>query len=233
MTRAQVLAKWGRDHGVCRGCKRRTWYFTYHHFQPQGAAVEFTRGRVSALWTLWSADRLADDRRPPRRRPRDRDHATNTARSSARTASATTSSRCRRAARSRGSWSWTGRSGASSSRRGRRLPAARAEPRGCRPAFGPRAPRARAARRAGSRPGSGSRRAARGRRSRPSRSEYGRARSIAAPASGAPSSSPRPFVVVASPEIAPRCCRGISLNRSPQASVMTVPPATTTGKIAA
>lgn len=54
MTSAQVLAKWGRDHGVCRGCRRRTWYFTYHRFQPQGAAVELTRGRVSALWTLWS-----------------------------------------------------------------------------------------------------------------------------------------------------------------------------------
>ena len=53
MTSAQVLAKWGRDHGVCRGCKRRTWYFTYHHFQPEGAAVELTHGRVSALWTLW------------------------------------------------------------------------------------------------------------------------------------------------------------------------------------
>jgi hypothetical protein len=54
MTKAQVLAKWGRDHGVCRGCKRTTWYFTYRRFQPQGAAVELTGGRVSALWTLWS-----------------------------------------------------------------------------------------------------------------------------------------------------------------------------------
>ena len=54
MTKAQVLARWGRDRGICRGCRRATWYFTYHRFQPQGAAVEFTGGRVSALWTLWS-----------------------------------------------------------------------------------------------------------------------------------------------------------------------------------
>ena len=115
-------------------------------------------------------------------------------------------------------------------RRARRLPAARAEPRGCRPAFGLRALRARAARRAGSRPGSGSRRAARGRRSRPSRSDMAAPGRSRAPASGAPSSSPMPFVVVARPEIAPRCSRGISLNRRPHASVITVPPATATGR---
>jgi hypothetical protein len=54
MTKAQVRAKWGRDFGRCRDCKRETWYFTFHRFQPQGAAVEFVRGRVTAAYTLWS-----------------------------------------------------------------------------------------------------------------------------------------------------------------------------------
>ena len=62
---------------------------------------------------------------------------------------------------------------------------------------------------------------------------YGRARSIAAPAIGAPSNSPSPLVVVASPEIAPRCYCGMSLNSKPQASVITVPPAIATGTIMA
>ncbi len=45
--------------------------------------------------------------------------------------------------------------------------------------------------------------------------------------------SPMPFVVVASPEIAPRSPGGISLKSSPQASVITVPPAMATTKITA
>jgi hypothetical protein len=54
MTKAQVLATWGRDHGVCRDCPAPTWYYTYRPFTQPGAAVEFTRGRVSGLWTIWS-----------------------------------------------------------------------------------------------------------------------------------------------------------------------------------
>ena len=54
---------------------------------------------------------------------------------------------------------------------------------------------------------------------------------MAAPATSGPISSPRPFVVVARPEIAPRCCCGMSLKSRPQASVMTIPPAIATGKI--
>lgn len=43
----------GGFYGTCRGCSRRTWYFTYRPFEKQGLAVEFTRGRVSGLYTLW------------------------------------------------------------------------------------------------------------------------------------------------------------------------------------
>jgi hypothetical protein len=43
----------GTFYGACRGCRRRTWYFTYHPFAKQGLAVEFTRDRVSGLYTLW------------------------------------------------------------------------------------------------------------------------------------------------------------------------------------
>jgi hypothetical protein len=53
-TPAQVRAAWGSAYGVCRGCRVRTWYFTYERFKPQGAGVEFRGGRVSALFTLWS-----------------------------------------------------------------------------------------------------------------------------------------------------------------------------------
>ena len=52
-TRAQVAAAWGAEHGVCRSCRRTTWYFTYRRFEPQGAGVELRRGRVTALFTLW------------------------------------------------------------------------------------------------------------------------------------------------------------------------------------
>jgi hypothetical protein len=40
-------------HGVCRGCARPTWYFTYKPFDRHGLGVELTRGRVSAVYTLW------------------------------------------------------------------------------------------------------------------------------------------------------------------------------------
>jgi hypothetical protein len=43
----------GRFYGACRGCARRTWYFTYRALGKQGLALEFERGRVSAAYTLW------------------------------------------------------------------------------------------------------------------------------------------------------------------------------------
>jgi hypothetical protein len=49
---AQVTAALGSFHGVCRGCARTTWYFTYRPFDKHGLGVEFSRGRVSALYTL-------------------------------------------------------------------------------------------------------------------------------------------------------------------------------------
>jgi hypothetical protein len=40
-------------HGVCIGCATTTWYFNYKPFNQRGLAVELTRGRVSAVYTLW------------------------------------------------------------------------------------------------------------------------------------------------------------------------------------
>jgi hypothetical protein len=40
-------------HGVCIGCATATWYFNYKPFNQRGLAVELTRGRVSAVYTLW------------------------------------------------------------------------------------------------------------------------------------------------------------------------------------
>ena len=48
-----VRAELGTFYGNCRGCSRRTWYFTYSPFDKQGLAVEFTGGLVSGLYTLW------------------------------------------------------------------------------------------------------------------------------------------------------------------------------------
>jgi hypothetical protein len=61
-TQAQVQAALGRSYGVCRGCVRTTWYFTYRAFDQHGLAVELTAGRVSAVYTLgqpagWHAPR--------------------------------------------------------------------------------------------------------------------------------------------------------------------------------
>src|SRR6185312_2425792 len=50
---AQVRTTLGASFGVCVGCARATWYFTYRKFERRGLAVEFTRGRVSAVYTLW------------------------------------------------------------------------------------------------------------------------------------------------------------------------------------
>src|SRR5919197_4297910 len=54
MTAAQVKAAWGSDYGRCRGCPQPTWYFTYRRYKPHGAAVQFRRGRVQAIFTLWA-----------------------------------------------------------------------------------------------------------------------------------------------------------------------------------
>jgi len=48
-----VRSALGTFYGVCRSCTRRTWYFTYRPFGRRGLAVEFQRGRVSGVYTLW------------------------------------------------------------------------------------------------------------------------------------------------------------------------------------
>ena len=48
-----VRSTLGTFYGTCRGCPRRTWYFTYRPFDRHGLAVEFTGGQVSGLYTLW------------------------------------------------------------------------------------------------------------------------------------------------------------------------------------
>ena len=52
-TAAQVRAALGKRYGLCRGCKTTTWYFTYRPFTREGLAVELTRNRVSAVYTVW------------------------------------------------------------------------------------------------------------------------------------------------------------------------------------
>ena len=54
MSQTQVRRAWGTHYAVCRSCRRTTWYFNYRRFHPEGAAVEFSQGRVSAVTTLWS-----------------------------------------------------------------------------------------------------------------------------------------------------------------------------------
>jgi hypothetical protein len=53
MTKAELRARWGSRFGVCRGCAQETWYFNLKPFEPQGAAVEFRRGRVARAFTVW------------------------------------------------------------------------------------------------------------------------------------------------------------------------------------
>jgi hypothetical protein len=50
---ATVRKRWGTFYGVCATCRVRTWYFTYRKVAPQGVAVEFRRGVVDAIYTLW------------------------------------------------------------------------------------------------------------------------------------------------------------------------------------
>jgi hypothetical protein len=51
-TGAQVTGAWGTRYGICRGCPRPTWFFTYARFQPQGAAVSFRAGAAESFYTL-------------------------------------------------------------------------------------------------------------------------------------------------------------------------------------
>jgi hypothetical protein len=53
-TPAQVRGAWGSRFGRCRDCRARTWYFNLRKFYPQGVGVTFRRGRVVALFTVWS-----------------------------------------------------------------------------------------------------------------------------------------------------------------------------------
>jgi hypothetical protein len=48
-----VRSALGTFYGTCRGCPRRTWYFTYAPFDKHGLAVEFSGRRVSGVYTLW------------------------------------------------------------------------------------------------------------------------------------------------------------------------------------
>jgi hypothetical protein len=52
-SQAAVRAALGTFYGACRDCHRPTWYFTYRPFEAHGLAVEFSRARVSAVYTLW------------------------------------------------------------------------------------------------------------------------------------------------------------------------------------
>ena len=51
---AQVRRALGPRVGVCRGCPRRTLYFTYAPFNAVGVGVELARRRAVAIYTLWS-----------------------------------------------------------------------------------------------------------------------------------------------------------------------------------
>jgi hypothetical protein len=61
-TRGQVRAAWGSRFGVCRDCREQTWYFNLRRFKPWGAGVAFRRGRVVALFTVWSPQGWHTDR---------------------------------------------------------------------------------------------------------------------------------------------------------------------------
>jgi hypothetical protein len=50
---AAIEARWGTRHGLCRDCRRTTWYFNTRRFRPQGVGVELRNGRAVAFFTLW------------------------------------------------------------------------------------------------------------------------------------------------------------------------------------
>ncbi len=51
---AKVVSTLGTFYGVCDGCSRTTWYFTYGRWQQSGLAVELASGRVTGLYTVWN-----------------------------------------------------------------------------------------------------------------------------------------------------------------------------------
>jgi hypothetical protein len=51
-TQQQVRRALGSSYGVCTGCARSTWYFNAKPFDQHGLGVEFTRSRVSAVYTI-------------------------------------------------------------------------------------------------------------------------------------------------------------------------------------
>ncbi|HZB23837.1 MAG TPA: hypothetical protein VE444_08330 [Gaiellaceae bacterium] len=51
-TERQARRTLGPFVGVCRGCDRRTLYFTRGEFEETGVGAEFVRGRAVALYTL-------------------------------------------------------------------------------------------------------------------------------------------------------------------------------------
>jgi len=53
MTEDDVLAAWGKRHGVCQDCADPTWYFNDKPFVPQGTGVVFDHGRVAQAFTVW------------------------------------------------------------------------------------------------------------------------------------------------------------------------------------
>ena len=53
-TPQRVTRTWGAKFAVCRGCRRKTWYYNYTPYEPQGAAVEFRARKAVALYTLWA-----------------------------------------------------------------------------------------------------------------------------------------------------------------------------------
>jgi hypothetical protein len=53
---AQVRAALGGFFGVCSDCSRTTWYFTYRPFDSRGLGVELTKGRVTAVYTVWQPE---------------------------------------------------------------------------------------------------------------------------------------------------------------------------------
>jgi len=49
---AQVRRTLGTSYGLCLHCRITTWYYNVKPFDQHGLGVEFTRGRVSAVYTL-------------------------------------------------------------------------------------------------------------------------------------------------------------------------------------
>jgi hypothetical protein len=52
-TPRQVTATLGRSYGVCLHCRRTTRYYNAKPFDQHGLGVEFTRGRVTAVYTIF------------------------------------------------------------------------------------------------------------------------------------------------------------------------------------